>query len=248
MTAQTIDEVIIRLEEIIFQSVATNSRLGIFAQLYLHVTRQVRDGIQQGRFKDGSQMERLDVIFANRYLTAFEHYQRGLTCTASWKTAFDASKERQLIVLQHLLMGMNAHINLDLGIAASEAVPPDQLPALEYDFFEINRLLTEKINEMQDKLSSVSPLLFLLDIFGKKSDEKFAEFSLKKARSHAWNVAQRLSWLSPVEKTAEIEELDRYVSVLNRLITEPGIIAGALVKLVYWLEMKDVKKIMLVLG
>ena len=37
-----------------------------------------------------------------------------------WKKAFDSSTHYWPIVLQHLLMGMNAHINLDLGIAAAE--------------------------------------------------------------------------------------------------------------------------------
>jgi len=44
----------------------------------------------------------------------------GQTPTESWVKAFDATEFWWLIVLQHLLMDMNAHINLDLGIAAAE--------------------------------------------------------------------------------------------------------------------------------
>ncbi len=243
MPSQTIEAIISRLEAIVASAAETGDPLGIFAHVYLGVTRLVKTGISEGRFEDGPRMERLDVIFANRYLDAFECYQQSLPCTHAWKTAFDAAPRHDLITLQHLLIGMNAHINLDLGIAAAEAVSPEELPALEGDFFIINHLLTEQIEVMQEKLNKVSPLLFLLDLLGKKSDEKFAEFSLKKARAHAWIVAQRLSKLSPAEKDAVVAELDEYVAVLNRLITEPGFITAAIVRLVKWFETKNVKKI-----
>ena len=43
-------------------------------------------------------------------------------------------------MLQHLLIGMNAHISLDLGIAAARTAPGEALPVLtqgiDQDFFE----------------------------------------------------------------------------------------------------------------
>src|SRR5262245_42369321 len=68
--ATSIGEVIDRLSAIIQWSVVNDSRLGYFPALYRKVTAGVRDGIQQGAFDDGRRMERLDVIFANRYLEA----------------------------------------------------------------------------------------------------------------------------------------------------------------------------------
>ena len=248
MPAKTIDEIIARLEAIVETSTQNGNPLGIFALVYLDVTKLVKTGILENRFDDNPRMERLDVIFASRYLDAYDQFQQKQPCTHAWQTAFEAASRHNLIILQHLLMGMNAHINLDLGIAAAEAVPPDELPSLEADFFKINQLLTDQIDDMQDKLSRVSPLLFLLDWFGKKSDEKFAEFSLKKARGHAWTVAQRLSKLAPKEKTLAISELDSYVSVLNRLITDPGIVTTSVIRFIKWSETKDVKKIMENLG
>lgn len=247
MPAKTLDEVISRLESIVDSASESGNPLGIFALVYLGVTRMVKQCVINGTFEDCARMEKLDVIFANRYINAYDLFRQEKECTHAWRTAFEASSHFDYLTLQHLLMGMNAHINLDLGIAAAQVVPAGQLPSLANDFFKINDLLCEQIEAMQDKLSQVSPLLFLLDVFGRKSDEKFAAFSLKKARAHAWLVANRLSKLSDTEQKSVIAELDEYVTVLNRLITNPGMYTGTIIKLVKWFEIKDVKKILAVL-
>lgn len=82
LKASTIDEVIASLDRIIEWSKRTKSRCGYFAALYRKVTCNVRDGIASGYFDDGERMERLDVIFANRYLEAFEAYYSGQSTTA----------------------------------------------------------------------------------------------------------------------------------------------------------------------
>ena len=79
MPADTIDEVVERLTEIVEWSRAANSRLGYFAALYRKVTVKVHEGIADGFFDEGDRMERLDVIFANRYLEAFRGPPRGKT-------------------------------------------------------------------------------------------------------------------------------------------------------------------------
>jgi hypothetical protein len=116
MEAKNIDQVIQQLDDIIDWSIKSNSRLGYFAALYRKVTLKVKAGISDGLFEDGARMERLDVIFANRYLEAFEQNQKKVSPTRSWQLAFEASNQWWPMVLQHLLLAMNAHINLDLGI------------------------------------------------------------------------------------------------------------------------------------
>src|SRR5690606_41399624 len=59
------------------------------------------------------------------------------------------------LVLQHLLLGMNAHINLDLGIAAAETAPGTALPALKRDFDEITTLLGEMLDDVQDRIGRI---------------------------------------------------------------------------------------------
>ena len=122
--ATTINEVIGRLDDIIVQCKSSNNRMGYFACLYRKMTIAVRDGIANGSFADGLRMERLDVIFANRYLQAWQAYNAGQPCTSAWCAAFNANKTHNLIVLQHLILGINTHINLDLAL---EYLVGDQL-------------------------------------------------------------------------------------------------------------------------
>jgi hypothetical protein len=64
-------------------------------------------------------MEKFDVIFANRYLDALNSWKNKGSLTGSWRVALVLLKIF-LLLIQHLLRGINAHINLDLGIAAVE--------------------------------------------------------------------------------------------------------------------------------
>ena len=123
MSVQTIDDVVSALDAIVQSSYDKQSRLGYFAAMYRRVTRVVRDGISAGSFQNGPLMEQLDVAFASRYLDALSTFQAGGAATRSWMVAFQGCNDANLLILQQLLSGMNAHINLDLGIAAAQVCP-----------------------------------------------------------------------------------------------------------------------------
>ncbi len=241
MPTQTIDEVLSALDAIIAHAIEQRSRLGLFAVLYREVTLQVKNGIAANRFQDGPRMERLDVIFANRYLAAYENFQKGLPASACWEIAFRAAESWRPLILQHLLLGINAHINLDLGIAAAHTVPRDELPKLKRDFEEINKILTSLLNEVQAKLGKLSPWLRWLDIIGWRIDEAAFNFSLKIARREAWKVAERFVTLSSAEESQATVELDNKIAKLARKILSPGwLISGVALWMRVW-ENKDVR-------
>src|SRR5690606_11967194 len=110
---ETIEEVLQELDRIIDQTVAANNFLGIFAYVYRRTTAQIKLAVENKTFEDNARMEKFDVAFANLYLAAYHSYQDRRPLSKSWRTAFDAQSER-LTSIQHLIMGMNAHINLDL--------------------------------------------------------------------------------------------------------------------------------------
>lgn len=240
---RTIDEVLDRLDVEVDRALRARSRLAYFACLYRAVTRRVRDGIAAGRFEDGPRMERLDVIFANRYLDALEAHRRGRRATRSWTDTFDAAGAAHLVILQHLLLGMNAHINLDLGIAAAETAPGSDLPRLRRDFDEISRLLGEMLDDVQRRLASVSPWMGLLDVVGGRSDEQICTFCLSGSRDLAWYSAQRLAKLRESAVPAEIDRLDRAVALLVRPIRRPGPAVAAALALVRARETGDVARV-----
>ena len=219
--ARSIDEVISRLDAIIERAIVERDRLGFFAVLYRTVTAAVRDGIAAGRFEDGPRMERLDIVFANRYLRAFDLHRRGLAPTASWRAAFAAGSSRRVVIMQHLLLGMNAHINLDLGIAAAEVCPGDSLVGLEHDFDEINTVLATLEADVEREVCELSPWIDRLDHIDPRAGRVIANFSIDRARACSWRTAQRLAALTGVAREAAIDEIDAEVALLAHLIERP---------------------------
>jgi hypothetical protein len=222
MQAKTLDEVLATLDGIVERCCEEQSAAGYFAALYRNVTRDVRAGIAGGRFDDSARMERLDVVFANRYLSAVEDSRAGRPTAASWGIAFRAAGEFWPTVLQHLLLGMNAHINLDLGIAAAEVAAGAALADLEADFGRINAILSARVDGVQTALARIWPLLRLLDLGAGDADEAVVNFSIRRAREHAWSVAVRLGGMDPAGRSAEIERLDRHVAAIGRRVRYPG--------------------------
>src|SRR4051812_9819090 len=134
MLPTTIEGVITELEHIMDECERTGNRLGYFAALYHKVTCRVREGITNNEFEDGPRMERLDVTFANRYIQAWKEFHTSQAPPPSWLISFNEKQGRRPLVLQHLLLVMNAHINLDLGAAAAEVAKSQGMPAIRKDF------------------------------------------------------------------------------------------------------------------
>ncbi len=219
---RTIDHVIGDLDDVVRTCRERGSRAGYFPALYRNVTLEVRDWIRDGRFDDGARMERLDVLFADRYLEAWRRREAGQPTTRSWAVAFDAADSWWPIVLQHLLLGMNAHINLDLGIAAARTVPGADIRMLHDDFCRINELLASMVNDVQERLTGVWPLLHLIDGVGGDADEATIHFSMERARDAAWAFAVRLAVLPETGWDTEIAATDRFVATLGRMVRHPG--------------------------
>lgn len=230
--ATTIDEVISTLNEIKVDSEKDKDTAGYFAALYLKVTLKVKEGIASGFFDDGPRMEQLDVVFANRYLVAYLANRRKDPISESWQKAFSISGQYWPIVLQHLLVGMNAHINLDLGIAAMEVSKGKNLFDLENDFDRINEILSSLVREVEVDLSSVWPALkFILKWTG-EIDDYLVDFSMKLARDGAWEFARKLSEVQAEEKTAMIALRDMKVAAKVNVILKPGFIAKIALRII----------------
>jgi hypothetical protein len=221
MYAATIDDVIELLGQELDRCRSRDSRLGYFPALYRKVTIAVKEGIAQGAFEDGERMERLDVIFANRYLEAADQWARGEPPTRSWRVAFEAAESWPPIVLQHLLLGINAHINLDLAIAAAQTAPGASLPALQKDFNQINALLAALVGDVKTSLSTVWPLLrFYNRLVGGVADVTI-NFSMSRARTASWQAAQKLAPLPTSAWEPEIDDIDRRTALLGKIICHP---------------------------
>ena len=243
MGVKTIDEVLAELDKIVQETINEGNYLGIFAFVYRRTTEQIKYEIEKGNFENNELLEQLDVLFAQYYLDAYNHYRQGNPVSKSWQTVFESKNER-LTIIQHLLLGMNAHINLDLALAASKLMKDKPIEALENDFHKVNDILAGLLNEMQSRISRISFLMFLLDLIGKRTDEKLINFSMKQARTQAWRVARELWSFKGTEKENRIIEVDRSIHQLGEFIKNPksGFLKFIL-KIIGWFEVKNIKKI-----
>lgn len=247
MPVTTVDDVIAALDVIIQRAWDQNSRIGFFAALYRRITRAVRDGLNRGQFDNGPLMERLDVVFASRYLDALAAYQSAGKPSHSWKLAFQACDDESRLILQHLLAGINAHINLDLGVASAQVSPGDQLPLLKTDFDQINSLLASQVGAVESEMAALSPLIKNLSLIGLKSETTLINFNIDLARKAAWFMAERLANEPSALHDVTIDGLDLAVSVGGRAILYPPFKGEALAA-IRAVEVSDVRKVIEILG
>jgi hypothetical protein len=239
--AANIGEVIIRLDAVIAKAIAEKDPIGIFPALYVMVTEKVRDAIAAGNvFEDNARMEQLDVVFANRYLQALHEYQQGKKPSGAWLAAFRASENgKNQLILQYLLMGMNAHINLDLGIAAAETSPGPAIGSLHRDFNTINQILASLVDVVKGDLERFSPR-FKWIINHVSGEDAILEFSMTKARDAAWKFASKLAPEPQADWAKPIELRDLEMRILANAIRRPGIIGSLLV---WWVRLKETKDV-----
>lgn len=243
----SIDEVLTELDSIIDDALSQNSHLALFAYVYRRTTAQIKSEIEAGSFEDANRMTTFDINFASLYINAYRNYFSKHPVTKCWQVSFDARNDN-ITILQHILLGMNAHINLDLAIAASSVMRGKDIAPLEKDFNKVNEVLGSLVDELQGKLGKVSFLMFLLDFLGKEHDENVINFGMLQARGQSWKITTDFWSLSGDDLIAKQDEVDYTVSCIAQHIRQPKtFIARGIFKLIRRFEEKDLNKILTVM-
>ncbi len=241
--ATSIEEVITELNKVIEWSKLNQRRIGYFASLYKNMTTAVQLGIANKIFDDSARMERLDVTFANRYLQAWQGYGNKQKCSAAWQKTFDLCNTNNLVVLQHLILGINAHINLDLAIAAAETCAGEKIYDLQNDFEKINVVIASQSQIMQSTLCKIwFPLKLLTDISNHRQDAVI-NFSIHQARKASWASAIALALVKGESHDNYISMMDNTVVKIADRITKPPFFTGILLKIILKMESKNISKI-----
>lgn len=238
--AENIDEVVDGLAAIVREAQQDGDRIGYFAALYRQVTVEVRRAIHEGQFDDGPRMDRFDTLFGNRYFDAYDAWRRDRSGPRCWRETFGLLDDERTIIVQHLILGVNAHINLDLAVAAARTSPGEDIQSLRRDFLLINDILGRVVLAVQDSVGVLSPLLSLLDQVGARTDEQILDFSVRQSREEAWHNAVLLAGQNEEERAATIERLDVRAAVLARLIARPGGLVQPALQLIRSTESDDV--------
>ncbi len=240
MPASTsLDATLLRLDRIIEEACAERSHLGVFPAMYRSVTSGVRDAVRTGGFfDDDERVEHLTVVFADLYFEAYDQYRGRSPAARCWGVAFEtADAPQQRMILQHLLLGMNAHINLDLGLA-TVAAAGDDLAAVQADFVRVNEILFQILDGLQEGLGDVSPRMSLLDRLGGSWDERVMRVGIRTCRDLAWRFANRL--VAADDRDAVAAGRDADAAWVARTMLRPWSPVNIAARLVVRTESRDI--------
>jgi len=220
------------------RALAAGDASGYFPALYSRVTGRIGASIAQGTFTDGPATDRFATRFASHYVVAADDPQRRPRC---WQACWSVAGDPHLLIVQHLLLGINAHVNYDLPHAVVEAADErGDLLSIRHDFDAVNDVLAATYVDVVQDLDRVSRWV---NSAARLGGGRAFNFSLRLARARAWQAATAMYPLSADARRGYSAELDRLVSVLAFLITRPSPILRPLLGLARHLEEHDSTKV-----
>lgn len=239
----TVDEVAVALERVEACCLDVQDRRGVFATAYLAITRAIQAEILAGGFHDPVWVARYLVCFGNLYRRALLAWVSSdpNSLPKSWHLAFEAARAGTGFVIQHLLLGINAHINHDLAVALDEVGIDPARTAKYEDHARVNEVLEVATAALKAEVSGkYAPILERLDWIAGRLDDDVMRFSIPKARDHAWSCAVSLGGAkSEAERAVLLRALDEQAAVIARLILAPPTRHPVLVRTVKAAERVD---------
>ena len=224
------------IEELRSVALAASDASGHFPAMYARVTDRIRRAAAAGEFGDGDGMVRFARAFAGWYLRP----SSGIgPVPGSWRAVWDVSGDRRLLIVQHLLLGINAHVNHDLGQVVVELADERDdrtLASMRADFERVNAVLAATMPDVMRDLGRSSRWVNVTAVWGAV---RWFHFSLEAAREQAWRFAERTHPLDDDGRRDAARELDELVQVLAFLITKPTWPVRWLVPIGRWLEVDD---------
>ena len=214
------------LDQIIEWAKDHQNPVGYFAVLYKKVGKKLHKALEAGHFEHPNEMKHLDVHFFNRYLDALHEWHTGGTPSEPWEVALDAGSNPNLIVLQHLLMAMNAHIDFDLGIATAKTIGDEKLASFKSDFDKMNSLLFSLMDNVEYDLGLIWKFLRWINSHFHSVENIILDLAMFAVRTGAWSRAKSLAPLRGAELEAAITKLEDESGTLGRFIRSPGLLAS----------------------
>jgi hypothetical protein len=162
-----------------------------FLGTYLRTTRAVEAALATGAFEDPEWVARLDVVFAGYYLDALAADRREPgSAPATWRRAFAA--DPSLPPEAHVLLGVHAHVNVDLPQALIATMPPEEFTDAAVcahrrrDHGRIDRVLAERVAAEDGELARVGGRRTALDRVLAPVNRGAVRRFLKEARRTVW--------------------------------------------------------------
>lgn len=191
-----------------------------FNLLYMMVTQQVDSNPPTGGWEDSAWLTRLDVVFAQFYLTAISNWLKSsANVPSSWKALFEARLRPGIERIQFALAGMNAHINHDLALALLQTdtelnLIPGKTSPEHQDFEHVNELLEAVLPKALEFLAT--GILGELAQDTGKIGRLLAIWNVSAARDLAWDFADHLRSLTGIARKSALTAQDQVTGTLGR--------------------------------
>jgi hypothetical protein len=199
--SETTESVVDRMQRLVAGWEPLHDRRAIFLSCYALMTRGMLEAVDSGGFRDGVWVSHLLHRFADYYFDALDRYDAQDAATpAVWRQTFESARSPQMHVLQHLILGVNAHINYDLVFALYDTLH-EQWPALTpadilrryEDHCQVNAIIYRTIDAVQDGIiERYSPAMDLVDKGFLRADELMLGWLIRRWREQVWTHASEL--------------------------------------------------------
>jgi hypothetical protein len=193
---------LIRMQSLLDQWEPLSDRRAIFLSCYSRMTRNLLTSLGKDVFHDPLWVKDLLEHFADYYFSALQTFDEDpLASPAVWQLTFSSMADASIRPVQHLMMGVNAHINYDLVLSLIDRLEPEW-PALTEsqrlhryaDHCQINEIIAHTIDEVQDEvLERYSPAMDLIDLAFGRLDEFLIARLISGWREQVWQ--QAVQWL-----------------------------------------------------
>lgn len=225
------DPVLTRMRSMCSAWKEAGDRRCIFLEAYALMTERMSEAIGESRFEDGPWVRSLLDGFAGYYFDAVERFDTGDPATPQvWDLALSAAARPELGVLQHLFLGINAHINYDLALALADLLEAewdrldeDGRARRLHDHRLVDAIIESTVDEVQTEVVAArSPLLALVDrALGPVDEWAFARM-IAGWRGDAWARAVDIVIASPAERAPVVSRLEEEAVDRARLLLLDG--------------------------
>lgn len=187
-------EIVNKMDSLAKEWEIRNDNRGIFLRCYCMMTTNMVAALDEKRFIDKKWVEHLLHRFAAYYFDALACFDCGDEVPNVWKMVHEAAEQDDLHVLQHLFLGVNAHINYDLVLTLYEILHPEWDTLSEsgkerryQDHLLVNTLIGETIDQVQDEVvEAYAPNMDLMDKLLGRLDEKLITGLISRWRKSVW--------------------------------------------------------------
>ncbi len=229
------EEALRALDAVTAHLIETGDARAAFPDVYGIITRRVAESValgDRGIFQAPRWISRLAGRFCERYLEtlrwSFDRHQQD---AGAWAIAYDAGDGAGTLPLQHVLLGLSAHINFDLALGIYRTIVEfgafdgASMRRYRHDHDAVNHLLRASIPEAFDHLirrhrCEASAVLYQRAY---AVSEWAAMWILATWRARVWDDALVLLHArSTAERERVVAAMERRSRRIGRLLALPG--------------------------